>query len=482
LLLAVVAIVTSFVFALWLSQQRLSDVETNVYEIAANAEPSVVYLENARTELDRVGLYVDEYIAAVADHLPTAAVSRLRAGDARKRTQESLEAYERLPFFPGEEALYRDAQEDLGPVDQAMRTILERAAKGDLDAATLELVNGLNPSIEHVSSSLKSIVDNDTAHAVKELEAIASSRRSSWRAAVVGAILSVVLSAVATTVATHALWKAAARQREIEQEHGARLAAESEVRRRDQFLSIVSHELRTPLTALKLAIDAATSKPERPSPVLYATAANQVARMSALVEDLLLVAQVELGSVAIEPEPIDMLALTRARIHVMGTAIERSGGTVRLHGEASVVGQWDASALGRVVDKLLSNAIKFGEARPIDVTVSQQDARARLVVHDRGIGIPPDTIATVFERFERGVSETSYPGLGLGLYIARSLVDAMGGTIVATSSSLQGTTFTVDLPLDVKVVQDRGASPLEGPRRCACFGTSTPRLATRQSS
>src|SRR5215472_5278125 len=116
LVLAVVAIVTSFVFALWLSQQRLNDVETNVYEIAANAEPSVIHLENARAELDRLGLFVDEYIVAVADHLPTAPASAAQVGAARTRMQESLAAYERTPFFPGEEALYRDAQKGLGPV------------------------------------------------------------------------------------------------------------------------------------------------------------------------------------------------------------------------------------------------------------------------------------------------------------------------------------------------------------------------------
>jgi hypothetical protein len=71
LVMAVLAVVASFIFALWLSQHRLNDVETNVYEVAANAEPSVVHLENARTELGQTGLYVDECVAALADHLPT---------------------------------------------------------------------------------------------------------------------------------------------------------------------------------------------------------------------------------------------------------------------------------------------------------------------------------------------------------------------------------------------------------------------------
>jgi signal transduction histidine kinase len=458
LLFAVIAIVTSFVFALWLSQHRLNHIEQNVYEIAANAEPSVVYLENAQAELDRVGLHVDEYVAAVADHLPAAEASRVRTVEAHDRMQESLAAYERLPFFPGEEAIYRDAQKDLGPIEQATRTILARAEAGDLDAATRALLNDLHPVIEHLSSGLKTLVDYDTAYAVKKLEAIAASRRSSWRFAVVGGSISLLLSLVATLTATYALWKTAKDRCQIEEERVARLAVERDVRRRDEFLALVSHQLRTPLTALKLAMDALTRKPDRTSPVLQSTAADQVNRMSALVEDLVLVAQVDLGSIAIEPQTTDLLAIARERIQEKAIAVKRSGSTIHLHGDAPVIGKWDASALGRVIDKLLSNAINFGEARPIDVTVSQQGARARLLVRDRGIGIPPDRIAYLFERFERGVSERNYPGLGLGLYIARSLLRTMGGTIQAASNVDGGATLTVELPLEPTAPQDRDAA------------------------
>jgi signal transduction histidine kinase len=446
LLLAVAAVVASFVFSLWLSQHRLSEVEADVYEVAANAEPSVVYLEEARTELDRTAVYVDECVAAVAEHLPTAEASRVRASEAHARMLESLEAYERLPFFPGEEPLYRDAQAALGPVDRAIRTVLERAEAGELDSATQELLNDLHPDIELFDSKLKIIVDYDVAHAAEKLEAIAGSRRRSWRAALVGGTFSLLLSALATIVASYAIWKAAVARRRADEEKGARLAAEQEICRRDQFLSLVSHELRTPLAALELAVEAQARKPERPSPALQSVAVRQVARMRLLVEELILVAQLDLGSITILPARVDLLALARDRIQGQAEDIARSGSTVCLHGEAPVVGQWDASAVGRVLDKLLSNAIRFGGGRPIDVTVSQHDGKGRIVVHDRGIGIPPHRMASVFERFERGVSERNYPGLGLGLFIARSLVQRMGGTIVAASSLPEGTSFTVELP------------------------------------
>ena len=143
------------------------------------------------------------------------------------------------------------------------------------------------------------------------------------------------------------------------------------------------------------------------------------------------------------------MLLTQERVQRHAAAIERSGSSLQVHASGPVFGAWDCAALERVLDKLLSNAIRFGGGRAIDVAVSRRDDASAVVrVTDRGIGIPPDRIGAVFERFERGVSEKHYAGLGLGLYIARSLVEAMGGTIVAKSNAAEGTTFTVELPLE----------------------------------
>lgn len=422
------AVVTSFMCALWVSQHRLNDVESNVYEVAANAEPSVIYLEEALTELERMGLYVDEYVETA--HLPAALASRARAYAAWARAQESLAAYERLPFFPA------------------------KAEAGDYQASSAALVDDLHPKLDELSSELKIVADYDTAHAVEVLKAIAKSRKRSWTAALLGATFSMILSAGATVVATCALWKAASSRKRLDEEQGARLAAEVQVRRRDQFLGLVGHELRTPLTALQLALEALWRGQEHSR--LQSIVMRQVARLGILAEELMIVAKLDLGSISITPEQVDLSALVRERIQRQANAIERSGSSVQVHGEAPLPGRWDAVALGRIIDKLLSNAIRFGEGRPIDVAISQQGTKATICIHDRGIGIPPNRTAAMFDRFERGVSERNYPGLGLGLYIARSLVQAMGGTIVVTSSSSEGTAFTVELPLAAAP----GAAPL----------------------
>jgi signal transduction histidine kinase len=100
----------------------------------------------------------------------------------------------------------------------------------------------------------------------------------------------------------------------------------------------------------------------------------------------------------------------------------------------------------QVVTNLLSNAIKYGAGRPIEIRVDGDENTARLTVRDRGIGIPPDHQARIFERFERAVSTSDYGGFGLGLWIVRQIVEAHGGQIHVTSTPGQGSAFTVELP------------------------------------
>ncbi len=448
LLFAVLAVVASFMVALWVSQNRLNDVESNVYEVAANAEPSVIHLEEARTELERTGVYVGEYVETA--HLATGLAARARASAAWARAQESLAAYERLPFFPGEEDLFHPVRALLGPAHESVLAILASAQAGDYQAASAALINDLDPRLDELTSELQLVVDYDTAHAVTVLKAIARSRKRSWTAALVGATLSMILSAGAIVIATYALWRAASSRKLLDEELGGRLSAEEQVRRRDRFLGLAGHELRTPLTALQLGLEALWRGKEQSR--LEAIVMRQVTRLSVLVEELMMVAKLDLGSVPVKTEQVDLTALVRERIQRQGGAIERSGSLVQFHGDAPVPGRGDPVALARVVDKLLSNAIRFGEGRPIDIAVTEGATTASIVVHDRGIGIPPDRIAAMFDRFERGVSERNYPGLGIGLYIARSLVKAMGGSILVTSSASDGTAFTVELPLAVAPV------------------------------
>jgi len=120
-----------------------------------------------------------------------------------------------------------------------------------------------------------------------------------------------------------------------------------------------------------------------------------------------------------------------------------------------VEGFWDRWRLDQILTNLLSNAIKYGQGRPISIEFGpvgpEHGSDVSIAVRDRGIGMSPDALGRIFDRFERAVTDREYGGFGLGLWIARQVVQAMDGTITAESEPGRGSTFTVRLP--------RGARP-----------------------
>jgi signal transduction histidine kinase len=232
----------------------------------------------------------------------------------------------------------------------------------------------------------------------------------------------------------------------------ARLYAESQasVQVRDQFLSVASHELRTPLTSLSMTVEALLDHtiPATPDNLrrTFSIARRQIARLTHLVDELLNVSRITAGRLALELDDVDLAAVVRDVVQRFAGEASRTGTQVALH-VTSVVGRWDRTALDQVVTNIMANALKFGAGKPIDLTVEAINGTASLVVADRGIGIPSDRIPHIFERFERAVSARQYGGLGLGLYIARAIIEAFGGSIEAMSPGPhEGATFTVRLP------------------------------------
>jgi PAS domain S-box-containing protein len=231
--------------------------------------------------------------------------------------------------------------------------------------------------------------------------------------------------------------------------------AQRAVQLRDEFLSIASHELKTPLTplTLKLRLLVREAEAQRESPLSQRMLGHlevglrQVKKLAELVNDLLDVTRLSAGQLRIQREPVDLAALVREVVARFQSQAERAGCSLLLEVEGPVVGEWDGLRLEQVVSNLLSNAIKYGAGRPVSIRVQAVETRARLVVRDEGIGIEPHTLPFIFRKFERGVSERHYGGLGLGLYVTHQILQAMGGTISAESTPGQGATFTVDLPL-----------------------------------
>jgi PAS domain S-box-containing protein len=245
--------------------------------------------------------------------------------------------------------------------------------------------------------------------------------------------------------------------------------AHEAVAARDEFLSIASHELRTPLTPLQiqlqrmLGVRGKAGVEEMPREQLRAIVQRssvQVGRLTALVDSLLDVSRITSGRFALQPEEIDLCELAREIGARFSEAAANAGCKLLVHASGALISRCDPMRVEQVLNNLLGNAIKYGAGKPIEVKVTREADNALLIVSDRGIGISPTKLPTIFERFERGDAAASYGGLGLGLYIARQIVDAHGGLIRVDSTEGRGSVFTVQIPLAPRPAAVQNAAEL----------------------
>jgi signal transduction histidine kinase len=243
-------------------------------------------------------------------------------------------------------------------------------------------------------------------------------------------------------------------QKKVESQRALLHDSREALRLRDLFNSIASHELKTPLTALLLSLQLLRRRVEKEAPdntVLRTQAArceSAATRMGELIHALLDVAQIHRGQLTLNMRDVDVV--DEVRKIVSGFAVGREGGgcQIALHADGAVTARLDALRFDQVVTNLLSNAVKYGAGTPIEVVVAQDRAAdlAHLEVIDGGPGIDPAMKEKIFEPFQRATSTEPIPGLGLGLYVVKLIVESHGGRIAVDSEVGHGSRFVVDLP------------------------------------
>lgn len=260
------------------------------------------------------------------------------------------------------------------------------------------------------------------------------------------------VASVMDITARHAVEKA--REELLVREQEARAQAEAANRAKDEFLAAVSHELRTPLTAIlgwaSMLRDGMVRDPSTEARALEAIERGAKA-LAQLIDDLLDVSRIRAGMLRLDLKPVDLAGIVRAAADVVRPAADAN--EIELHvrlGDGACMVNGDATRLQQVVWNLLSNAVKF--SRPggiVEAQLSAGETDVVLTVTDTGEGIDPGFLPHVFERFRQaeGGKTRRHGGLGLGLSIARDLVELHGGVIEAASEGRGcGARFAVWLP------------------------------------
>jgi signal transduction histidine kinase/CheY-like chemotaxis protein len=243
-------------------------------------------------------------------------------------------------------------------------------------------------------------------------------------------------------------------RRQIEAQRRARATAEQALHAKDEFLSTLSHEMRTPLNAVlgwaRILLDRQTLDHTLVQRALQVIERNATAQAK-MIDDMLDMARIVSGKLRLEMKTMDFLSVVLAAVDVIMPSADAKQIEVRTQLDPKtplIVG--DQDRLQQVIVNLLSNAVKFTDiGGSIDVVLQMSGSEAALVVKDTGRGIDPAFLPHVFERFRQGDASSTrrHGGLGLGLALARDLVELHGGTVLAESPGEgQGATFTVRLP------------------------------------
>jgi signal transduction histidine kinase len=246
------------------------------------------------------------------------------------------------------------------------------------------------------------------------------------------------------------------RLKQLRQARESAAELERAVRARETFLAVAGHELRTPVTALQLRLQtmlktAASEAPQSRVASGLRFALDQTYRLGDLSERLLDVTLLRSRGLDLSRVRVDLAS-------VVGEAVARhEGAAAKTHCELNqdlrpVEGFWDRPRIEQIVHNLLTNAFQYGAGKPVHVAVGPRGPRSEmavLTVRDEGIGIAPDDQPRIFGPFQRAVSESSYSGFGVGLWVVQQIAEAHGGSVRVESAPDLGATFTVWLPREV---------------------------------
>jgi signal transduction histidine kinase len=224
---------------------------------------------------------------------------------------------------------------------------------------------------------------------------------------------------------------------------------------RDAFLASVAHELRNPMTPILGQVERLLALAQQADQRCPDRLVKGLDRLKWLVDryirratTFLDVSRAQSGKLKLDCAPVPLAEVVTEVVESLEPLASHAGCTINAAVPPELVVRCERTALDQILDNLITNAIKYGDAKPVTVKATTRNGLAVISVRDRGIGIPAEHQTLIFERFERGrASGLPRAGFGVGLWLVRRLCEEMGGTISVHSQPGDGSTFTISLPL-----------------------------------
>lgn len=244
--------------------------------------------------------------------------------------------------------------------------------------------------------------------------------------------------------------------RDITERKRVEEALKEALREKDEFISICSHELKTPITSMKLQFQLADRMIKDHNKLVFqeesvsrrvSMTLKQIEKMSKLIEDMLDVVKIPLGKLEQDKKPIEINAFTEEVYFNFFDQLDALGiksSLKKSDSELFVLG--DSYRLEQALSNLITNAIKYGEGKPINIVIESSKNTVFLSVYDEGKGIASEDLGKIFMRYTRLESKNMAGGLGLGLYITKNIVEGHGGVITVESKPGHGAKFMIKLP------------------------------------
>jgi PAS domain S-box-containing protein len=243
--------------------------------------------------------------------------------------------------------------------------------------------------------------------------------------------------------------------RDISERKLEQLNLKRAIKARDEFISVCSHELKTPITSMQLQFQLASKMYRREDKRVFLkenvirrieNACRQLSRMNILIENMLDVSRISTGRLNIEKSEVDMSSVLSDVLETFREQLEEKNVVVNVlnKGEGKSIIFADIYRIEQVVANLITNALKYGEEKPIDVVINTTAGRVSMSVTDHGLGIDKENIERIFGRYERAIPASEISGLGLGLYISKQIIEAHNGKLSVKSEIGHGSTFTIE--------------------------------------